>query len=416
MDPSTELTAPSGSIRKNHRVAVEPELRRWDALFAARTHAGAGEGLLEILALAGAQDVISFAGGFPDPATFPGAVVAEILRELAESGDPSPFQYAPTDGLPGPRDYVAGRLEADGRRPGDGELMLTSGSIEALELLGKALVDRGDRVVVEAPTYLGAIMAFQSFEGEVASVPLDADGLRVDALERLLASGPAPKFLYTIPDFQNPEGVTLSQERREALVELARRHGLLVIEDVAYRELHFGGERPASLYSLAPDVVLQIGTFSKTFFPGVRLGWAAGPADLVAKLVWGKQLTDQCAGALGQRLLEEYGRRGQLDEQLARSREIYRGRRDEALAALETHLGGRATWTVPEGGFFTWVELAEGDARTVAARALEAGVAVVPGVPFFVAGGGERSLRLSFSQLAFENIEPGIARLGQALP
>ena len=396
-------------------MAVEPDIRRWDELFADRTRAGAGEGLLEILALAGATDVISFAGGFPDPATFPGAIVAEILRELAESGDPSPFQYAPTDGLPGPRDYVADRLEADGRRPGEGELMLTSGSIEALELLGKALVDKGDRVIVEAPTYLGSIMSFQSFEAEIVAVPMDADGLEVDELEHVLATGPTPKFLYTIPDFQNPEGVTLSAERREALVELARRRGLLVIEDVAYRQLHYADEQPASLYSLAPDVVLQIGTFSKTFFPGVRLGWAAGPADLVAKLVWGKQMTDQCAGALGQRLLEEYGRRGHLDRQLVASRGIYRGRRDEALAALEAHLGGRATWTVPEGGFFTWIELAEGDCRAVAARALEAGVAVVPGVPFFVGGGGERSLRMSYSQLAFENIEPGIARLGQAL-
>ncbi len=397
-------------------MAVEPDIRRWDTLFAERTRAGAGEGLLEILALAGATDVISFAGGFPDPATFPGAIVAEILRELAESGDPSPFQYAPTNGLPGPRDYVADRLEADGRRPGEGELMLTSGSIEALELLGKALVDTGDRVIVEAPTYLGSIMSFQSFEAEIVAVPMDADGLEVDELEHVLATGPAPKFLYTIPDFQNPGGVTLSTERREALVELARRRGLLVIEDVAYRQLHYADEQPASLYSLAPDVVLQIGTFSKTFFPGVRLGWAAGPADLVAKLVWGKQMTDQCAGALGQRLLEEYGRRGHLDRQLVASRGIYRRRRDEALAALEAHLGGRATWTVPEGGFFTWIELAEGDCRTVAASALEAGVAVVPGVPFFLGDGGERSLRMSYSQLAFENIEPGIARLGQALP
>jgi len=395
-------------------VAIEPELRRWDALFAARTRGGAGEGLLEILALAGAQDVISLAGGFPDPATFPGTIVAEILRELAESGDASPFQYAPTDGLPGPRDYVAGRLEREGRRPGEGELMLTSGAIEALELLGKALVDKGDRVLVEAPTYLGAIMAFQSFEAQVEGVPVDEDGLAVDELERLLAAGPAPKLLYTIPDFQNPAGVTLSGERREALVELARRHGLLVIEDLAYRDLHFGGERPPTLFSLAPDVVLQAGTFSKTFFPGVRLGWAAGPAELVSKLVWAKQNTDQCAGALGQRLLEEYGRRGYLDEQIVRARKIYRSRRDTAMGALEHHIGGRATWTRPEGGFFTWLELAD-DGVAVARRALEAGVAIVPGRPFFAGAGGESNIRISYSQASEERIEDGIARLGPLL-
>ena len=397
-------------------MAVEPQLRRWDALFAARTRGGAGEGLVEILALAGRDDVISFAGGLPDPATFPAAVVAEIMGELAEAGDASPFQYAPTDGLAGPRDYVAGRLERnEGRRPGDGELMLTSGAIEALELVGKALVDKGDRVLVEAPTYLGGIMAFQSFEAVVDGVPVDEEGLAVDELARLLESAPAPKLLYTIPDFQNPAGVTLSPERREALVELARRHGLLVVEDVAYRELSFGDDRPPSLWSLAPDVVLQTGTFSKTFFPGVRLGWAAGPAELVSKLVWAKQNTDQCAGALGQRLLEEYGRRGHLDEQIAVSRGLYRARRDLVMAALDRHVAGRASWTVPEGGFFTWLDLGGVDGRGLAARALEAGVAVVPGQPFFAGSGGERNIRISYSQASEERIEKGIALLGPLL-
>ena len=393
-------------------MAVEPELRRWDALFAARTRGGAGEGLLEILALAGAQDVISFAGGFPDPATFPGAAVAEILRELSEQGDASPFQYAPTDGLAGPREYVADRIEREGRRPGEGELMLTSGAIEALELLGKALVDKGDRVLVEAPTYLGAIMAFQSFEALVEGVPVDQDGLAVDELERMLAAGPAPKLLYTIPDFQNPAGVTLTAERREALVELARRHGLLIVEDLAYRELHFGTERPPTLYSLAPEIVVQAGTFSKTFFPGVRLGWAAGPAELVSKLVWAKQNTDQCAGALGQRLLEEFGRRGYLDDQILRAREIYRARRDTAMACLEEHVGDRATWTRPEGGFFTWLELDGGDGVEVARRALGVGVAVVPGPAFFADGGGERNVRISYSGASEDRIREGIGRIG----
>ncbi|MGH2450568.1 MAG: PLP-dependent aminotransferase family protein, partial [Candidatus Limnocylindria bacterium] len=291
-------------------MAVEQELRRWDALFAERTRAGGGEGLIAILALAAADNVISFAGGLPDPGTFPGPVVAEILGELIERGDASPFQYSPTEGLPGPRDFVAGRLERlEGRRPSEAELLLTSGAIEALELVGKAFLDRGDRVLVEAPTYLGAVMAFQSFEAEVLGVPMDGEGLRVDELERILAAGPAPKLLYTIPDHQNPAGVSLSPERRTALVDLARRHGLLVVEDVAYREISFGDEFPPSLWTLAPELVVQAGTFSKTFFPGVRLGWAAGPPGVVAKLVWAKQNTDQCAGALGQRLLEEYGRR-----------------------------------------------------------------------------------------------------------
>ena len=406
-----------GRVRKNAAVAVEPDVRRWDALFAARTRGGAGEGLLQILSLAAAEDVISFTGGFPDPATFPGPAIAEILRELAERGDASPFQYAPVAGLPGPRELVADRLERiQGRRPAEDELMLTSGAIEALELLGKALVDKGDPAVVEAPTYLGAIMAFQSFEAEVAGVPLDADGLAVDELERLVTAGPTPKLVYTIPDFQNPAGVSLSAERREALVGLARRHGFLVVEDVAYRELSFAEDRPPTLWSLAPDVVVQAGTFSKTFFPGVRLGWAVGPPDVVAKLVWAKQNTDQCAGALGQRLLEEYARRGLLDEQIERARSLYHTRRDAIMAAFERHLGDRATWTRPEGGFFTWVELSSGlDAVAIAGQALEAGVAVVPGPPFFPAAGGEHHVRLSYSRASEDEIDEGVRRLGQLL-
>jgi 2-aminoadipate transaminase len=397
-------------------VAVEQQLG-WEQRFAERTRAGAGEGLLAILALAAADDVISFAGGFPDPSTFPGSVVAEILAELAEQGDATPFQYSPTEGLPGPRDFVASRLESlEGRRPAEGELLLTSGAIEALELVGKAFVDRGDRVAVEAPTYLGAVMAFQSFEASVVGVPVDAEGLLVDELEQMLTGGLGPKLLYTIPDHQNPTGVSLSVERRAALVELARRHGLLVVEDVAYRELSFADERPPSLWTLAPEVVVQAGTFSKTFFPGVRLGWAVGPAEVVSKLVWAKQNTDQCAGALGQRLLEEYGRRGLLDRQVGRARELYRLRRDAMLSAFDGHLAGLASWTRPNGGFFAWLELPPGrDAVALARRALDEGVAFVPGPPFFPEGGGERQLRLSYSRAEEEEIHEGIRRLASLL-
>ena len=396
-------------------MAVEEELRGWEALFAARTRAGAGEGLIAILALAGAEDVTSFAGGLPDPAIFPGRIVADLLRELVEQGDASPFQYSPTPGLAGPRDFVAGRLERlEGRRPADDELLLTSGTIEALELIAKAFVDNGDTVVVEAPTYLGGIMAFQSFEANVVGIALDDDGLRVDELEQALASGLRPKLLYTIPDHQNPAGVSMSGDRREALVDLARRFGFLVVEDVAYRELSFEEERPPSLWSLAPKTVVQAGTFSKTFFPGVRLGWAAGPAEIVAKLVWAKQNTDQCAGALGQRLLEEYGRRGHLDEQVGRSRALYRSRCEALLAALDRHLAGRASWTRPRGGFFTWLDVGV-EAVDLAERALAAGVGVVPGPPFFADGSGSRYLRLAFSSAAEESMDEGVRRLATLL-
>jgi 2-aminoadipate transaminase len=383
------------------------------SLFAARTRGDVGAGIADILALLGIPDLISFAGGFPDPLTFPRERAAALLAEFAESGETRAFQYAPTRGLAGPLDALAGRLETvQGLRPADDELVITSGAIEALELVCKSFLDRGDVVVVEGPTYLGAIMAFRGYEAELVAVPMDEDGLQVDELERLLAAGLRPKLLYTIPDHQNPAGVSLTAERRALLVELARRHGFVILEDVAYRELGFDDDAPASLWSLAPDVVVQAGTTSKTFFPGVRLGWAAAPADVSAHLVSAKQNTDQCAAALGQRLFEEYVRRGWIDEQLERSRALYRRKCERTLAALERTMPPGTRWTRPQGGFFSWLTLPDGvDASDLARRAVERGVGIVPGAPFFPDGRGGDNVRLSFSLVDEAQIDDGIERL-----
>ena len=296
----------------------------------------------------GMPGLISFAGGFPDPATFPRERVSELLQEFAAADEASAFQYAPTRGLAGTRDALAGRLERlQGRRPRDDELLVTSGAIEALELLGTTFLDPGDLVVVEAPTYLGSIQAFRKFEASLVAVELDEDGLRVDRLEEQLETGLRPKLVYSIPDHQNPAGVSLAADRRERFVELARHYGFVIVEDVAYRELAFSDEALPSLWSLAPDVVVQAGTTSKTFFPGVRLGWAVGPADVCEQLVSAKQTTDQCAGALGQRLFEEYVRRGWIDEQLTRSRALYERKCGRMLAALERFAPTAAHWTHP---------------------------------------------------------------------
>jgi 2-aminoadipate transaminase len=397
-------------------MAITPEAR-WDRLFAVRTRGDVGEGIAAVLAFLGMPDVISFAGGFPDPLTFPRERAAELLGEFAASGEASAFQYAPTRGLAGPLDALAGRLEAQqGRRPGEDELLITSGAIEALELVGKSFLDRGDTVAVEGPTYLGAIMAFRSFEANVVAVPMDEHGLEVDELERQLADGLRPKLLYTIPDHQNPAGVSLAADRREPLVELARRHGFLIVEDVAYRELGFADEPAPSLWSLGPDVVVQAGTTSKTFFPGVRLGWAVGPAEVAAQLVAAKQNTDQCAGALGQRLFEEYVRRGWIEEQLAASRELYRGKAQTLLSALERSMPGGMRWTRPEGGFFSWLTLSSGgDSEELARRAAERGVAVVPGTLFFPDSRGRENVRLSFSMVDEPEIAEGIDRLASLI-
>ena len=394
-------------------MTVTPETGVWDALAAARTKGDVGEGIASVLALLGMPDVISFAGGFPDPATFPRERISNLLQEFVAAGEVNAFQYAPTRGLAGPLDALADRLERlQGNRPAEDELLITSGGIEALELIGKSYLDPGDLVVVEGPTYLGAIQAFRSFEAKLVAVSMDEQGLEVDELERMLAGGLRPKLLYTIPDHQNPAGVSLSAERREPLIELARRFGFVIVEDVAYRELGFSGDTLPSLWSLAPDVVVQAGTTSKTMFPGVRLGWAVGAAEVATRLVSAKQNTDQCAGALGQRLFEESARRGWIDEQLVLSRALYGRKAARLLAALERWMPESAHWTRPQGGFFSWLTLPDGvDSADLARRAVERGVGIVPGILFFPDGRGGNTVRLSFSLVDETQIDDGIERL-----
>jgi 2-aminoadipate transaminase len=400
-------------------VTTLPQQRDWTASFARRTRALGGGEITAILALAGATDVITFSGGFPAPETFPVDVLTEIASRLVAEDAAVALQYSPTEGLPGLRDYLSGRLAAvEGAAPAAGELMVTSGGIDCMELIAKSFVDTGDLVAVEEPTYLGAIMAFRGFEASLLGVPMDDGGLRVDVLADLLSQGRRPKLLYTIPDFQNPTGLSLAADRRPALVDLARRYGFLILEDVAYRELGFGpvSERPPSLWSLAPDVVVQAGTFSKTFFPGVRLGWAAGPAEVIAQLAIAKQNSDQCSGALGQRMLEEYGRGGHLDRQLVASRELYTRRAAATTAALAEHMPAGTTWTTPGGGFFTWLTAPEGvDTVALSPAARAAKVAYVPGRPFCTGPGGARQLRLAYSRVSDENIAEGIRRLASLI-
>lgn len=390
----------------------------WGSLFARRTRSGGGSEITAILALAEATEVITFSGGFPAPETFPQRELPTLLAELLDRGGSRALQYAPTPGLEGFREALADRLaRTEGRRPDSAELLVTSGGIDALALLGRALLDQGDPVVVEEPTYLGAITAFGGYEARILDVALDADGLDVEALAALLGRGVRPKMLYVIPDHQNPTGLTLSASRRQALVDLCRRHGVLIVEDVAYRELGESEEPPPSLWSLGPDVTVQIGTFSKIFFPGVRLGWAVGPEPVISQLVRAKQNADQCAGALGQCLAERYLRGGGLDAQLPRSRALYRERRQAMLAALDRHLPDGYRWTRPTGGFFVWLDGPTGlDTVALAPRAEQAGVAYVPGAPFHARPErGMATMRLAFSRTAPAEIDEGVARLAALL-
>ncbi len=367
--------------------------------------------------LAGSPEgVLSLAGGFPNPATFPTEVIDEIVAQVMRDEPGVALQYGPCEGLLSVREYLCDRQEqVQGVRPSLDELIVTSGGMECIALVCQSLIDPGDVVAVEGPTYLGALMAFERYEAEIEAIPMDADGLVVDALEERLEGGLRPKLLYVIPEFQNPTGRTLPLARRSALVELCRRHGVLILEDVAYRELAFGGDPLPSLWSLDPDVVVQAGTFSKLFAPGVRMGWAAGPSEVIAQLAAAKQTTDQCSGALGQKLVEAYGRGGHFERRLPSARDLYASHWRAMEAALRSHMPAGCTWSSPSGGFFSWLRVPGVDTIALRPIAMEGGVSYVPGAPFYAGDGGRDELRLSFSYLAEAELGTAVSRLAAVI-
>ncbi|HUX04399.1 MAG TPA: PLP-dependent aminotransferase family protein [Acidimicrobiales bacterium] len=371
------------------------------------------EAIANIMAQTEAAGLITFSGGFPSPDIFPAAVVTKLTAQLLAEEPEVTMQYSPTRGLSSVRDAIARWLSGRGELGlSTDELIITSGGMDALGLLAKSYLDPGDMVIVEAPTYLGAIMSFASFQAETVGVAVDDGGMDVDAVADLLAKGMRPKLLYTIPDGQNPTGCSLSIERRHTLVELCRRYGVLVVEDVAYRELGFSDERAPSLWSLAPDTVVQIGTFSKIFFPGVRLGWALGSQAVLKAMVGAKQLADQCAGSLGQRLIEDYLRGRYMDDWLPDARDFYQRRSHAMMQALELTMPEGTRWTRPTGGFFTWLTAPHGiDTSALSPRATSAGISYVPGETFYPHGGNKNEIRLSFSCVPESDIAEGIGRL-----
>jgi 2-aminoadipate transaminase len=388
----------------------------WDDRLARRAR-NRGDAELATILAGPPPGVLSMMGGFPNPATFQNELLEEIAARLVRDEPGIALQYTAAEGLPSVREYLIERVAAtQGRRPEWSELTVTSGGMECIDLVSRTLLDPGDAVALEAPTYLGAIMAFAGYEASLTGIPMDEDGVQVGWLEERFAAGYRPKLVYVIPEFQNPSGRTLSLERRHALVEACRRHGVLIFEDVAYRELSYEPEWLPTLWSLGPDIVLQAGTFSKVFCPGVRLGWAAGPPALVAQLAAAKQNTDQCAGALGQRMVEEYGRAGHFERGVAAARELYASHWTALRGALQTHMPDGCAWSEPTGGMFTWLSLPEGvDSRALRPSALEAGVAYVPGPPFYVSGEGAGELRLSFSSLDEAGLEEATSRLATVI-
>lgn len=394
--------------------------------FASRLDNVETSAIRELFKLLGKPGIISFAGGFPDSAMFDVEGLREASRLALEQEPGGALQYGATEGYEPLRQELSAFMKAKGVAVEPNGLIVTTGSQQALDLLGKTLVSPGDKVIVEGPTFLATIQCFRLYGAQIISAPIDANGVKVDELERLIAEH-KPKFVYLIPTFGNPSGATLTLERRKKVLELAVRHNTLVVEDDPYGDLYFGGNAPPpSLMSLTAqvpgsrDLVAHCGSLSKVLSPGLRIGWMIGPAELLAKATMCKQFSDAHTSTFAQATAAQYLKSGRMPATLATVREVY-GQRAQAMgAALKRELGDAIEFTQPGGGLFFWARLTGAggriaDANVFAQRAIEKLVAFVPGAPFFAEKPDLATLRLSFATANVEKIEEGIARLAQAL-
>jgi len=360
---------------------------------------------------------ISFAGGFPDPVTFPVAELQEVTRELLEGGAALALQYGPTEGDPTLRDELVGWMAKDGIAVDRENVLVTTSSQQGLDVIGKAFLDPGDVVIVELPSYLGGLQVFRAYGAEMIGVPQDDEGMDTrrlaEVLKRLGREGRRPKFIYAVPDFQNPSGVTWTLERRQELLTLAREAGCLVVEDNPYRELRFAGSAPPPIVALDGDrSTIYLSTFSKTLAPGLRIGWIAGPEPVIAQCVTLKQAMDLCSPSFTQAIAAALLRRGDLLRRLPATIDLYRRKREVMLEALQREMPEGVTWTRPEGGLFLWVRLPEDmDSGAMLQQAVAEGVMYVPGQPFHADGSGRNTMRLNFSYPSEDEIRGGIARL-----
>jgi len=392
------------------------------SLFAQRVSKARRSVLRELLKLTERPEIISFAGGLPDPETFPREELAQLAADEIMNNYEKSLQYTTTEGKRPLRAALIDWFAEDGLRYDMDQVIITSASQQGLDLVAKTFIDPGDAVFVSLPTYLGAIQAFRAMEAELVGVPLLEDGMDLDLLEEAIArakrQGHRPKFVYVVPDFQNPSGITWSLEKRKRLLEIASRQGLLVIEDMPYRKLRFSGEPVPPLAALDEERVVVLFTFSKVLAAGLRLGALAGPKELVEKVVTMKQATDLCTSSLIQRIAARFMLEHDLSAHVRRLCEHYRLKRDAMLQALERYMpkAEGISWTRPEGGLFLWLRLPEQvDTERMLPRALEHKVAYVIGAPFFVDGSGRNTMRLSFSKASLQEIEEGIRRLGKVV-
>ena len=412
----------TGERKAVPRRSTSRDIERYSGLFASRTRVMKSSAMRDMMAITARPEVISLAGGLPDTSTFPAETFAAVAQRIAAESCAKALQYGPTDGLAEVKDCIAAVMEADGSPPPDrDDLIVTTGGQQVIDLVTKTLIDPGDVVIAEAPTYPGAVPTFSSYQANVVQVDIDSDGMRIDLLEetldRLDREGRRPKFIYTVPTFQNPAGVTMSLPRRQRLVEVARERELLVLEDNPYSLLRFQGEALPSLYALDGGVyVMYLGTFSKILSPGIRLGWVAAPAPVLEKINLGKQATDLCTSTLSQLMVQAYFEQGRWRDYVDSLVEIYRDRRDTMLDALAEFFPPEAEWTRPCGGLFIWCTLPDFiDTTDLLARALRENVAFVPGEAAYLDGRGRSSMRLNFSNATQDEIREGIRRIGKVV-
>jgi 2-aminoadipate transaminase len=397
------------------------DLERYAGLFAERTRGMRSSAMRDLMAVTARPEVISLAGGLPDTSTFPPGTFAAQMTRIAQESAAEALQYGPTEGFAETVDCILEVMGAEGMLPDPDDVIVTTGGQQAIDLICKTLVNPGDVVVCEAPTYPGAVPVFCSYQADTVQIECDSEGMRVEELETVLAQldseGRRPKFVYSVPSFQNPAGVTLSLERRRRLVELARQRELLVVEDNPYGLLRFGGDPLPPLYQLdGGDFVIYVGTFSKILSPGIRLGWAVAPPPVMEKIVLGKQAADLCTSTLTQHFVREYFAEGRWREYVASLVEIYRRRRDTMLDSLEEHFPAQATWTEPQGGLFIWATLPDYiDTGDLLAKALREDVAFVPGQAAYLDERGRSSMRLNFSGVSEDAIREGVRRIGKAI-
>ena len=387
----------------------------WADKYAERMHSIRRSAVRDLFAAASRSDVISLSGGMPEISSLPLDKVAKAVKSAIDEEGVSALQYGSSIGRVQTRGVVCGLMEDLNIRVTPNDVIITSGAQQALDLMGKTFIDPGDPIILEAPTYVGTLQAFSQYQPEIHGIELDDEGMRIDLLEQKLdeleALGRKPKFVYTIPNFHNPAGVTMSLERRQRLVALARERGLMIIEDDPYGRLRYSGEPIPAMRSMDSNIV-YLGTVSKMFAPGVRTGWIIAPKPILEKVNLTKQAADLCGSTLDQVVVEHYFNDTPWRETLEVLRLQYAERRDAMLEALEEFFPPEAEWTHPDGGFFLWVTLPRFvDTDQMLSLALEQGVTYVPGKGCHPDGGCTSSMRLAFCYESPENIREAIRRL-----